>query len=457
MDTESKKLGEYVAAARFEHLSPEAVFAAKRSTLDTLGAMLAGSTAPGIDTVVKMARGWAGTKEAHLVGYGDELPAPLAAWCNGTMARALEIDDCVDFLPVHPSASAVPALMALAEYKGGLPGKDFITALAVGQDLIIRMGLAVRQNAMQSGRNNLFKIFGPTAALSKAMGFGAEEAQNAIGLSFSFAVGDGQCALDGALSLRLQQGIVAQGALLSVLLTTEGFSGARDFLLGKYGYLKAFEPDPRLEYLQNDLGKKWYGEQITIKPFSACRATHASIDLALQFRNEWAPDPEHIEHITVRTCPEVAQLVGEPHEVKIRPESVPTAQFSIQYTVAAAILYGDVFLKQLESDSIRDSAALDLASRVFVESEQNLRTDLVLGRTQMQIKLLGKSAVQRELEFPLGNPARPMQFDACAEKFTKCAAYAASHMTPKRLNEVIEMVSRLEELEDIRGLILNLF
>src|SRR5512135_2011881 len=141
MDNISKGLGEYIAGARFEDLSAEAVAAAKRSTLDTLGAMLAGSTAPGIDTVVRLAKGWGGVPEAHVVGFGTHLPAPLAAWCNGTMARALEIDDCVDFLPVHPSASAVPALLTLAELRPGLSGQDYLIALAVGQDVKIRMGL----------------------------------------------------------------------------------------------------------------------------------------------------------------------------------------------------------------------------------------------------------------------------------------------------------------------------
>ena len=457
MDSVSKMIGEYVARARFEDLSPAAVASAKRSTLDTMGAMVAGSTAPGVDTVVNLAKGWGGTEEAHLVGFGHRLPAPLAVWCNGTMARALEIDDCVDFLPVHPSASSVAALLSLAELKGGLSGPDFLTALAVGQDLIIRMGLAVRKNAMQSGRNNLFKIFGPTAALARAMLLGPAEAQNALGLAFSFAVGDGQCALDGALSLRLQQGIVAQGALLSVLLGSRGFTGARDFLLGNYGYLKAFEPDPRLEYLTQDLGKEFYGERITIKPFSSCRATHASIDLALKLRNETNMDTKLIRRITVRTCPEISQLVGEPRDVKIAPGSVPTAQFSIQFTVAAALIRGDFFLKELEPESIKDDEILDLASRIYVESDPSLRTDFVLGRTVMEINLEGQPSLKKEIGLPLGNPSQPMKYEACAEKFLKSASYSVNPLQTEPLEELIEKVSRLEDLQDVSILMSYLY
>jgi len=457
MDSVSKGIGEYVARARFEDLSPLAISSAKRSTLDTIGAMVAGSTAPGVATVVNLAKGWGGKKEAHLIGFGDPLPAPLAAWCNGTMARALEIDDCVDFLPVHPSASAVPALLVLAELEGGLSGRDFITSLAVGQDLIIRMGLAVRQNAMQSGRNNLFKIFGPTGALARAMGFGPEDAQNALGLAFSFAVGDGQCALDGAMSLRLQQGIVAQGALLSVLLASKGFTGARDFLLGNFGYLKAFEPDPRLEYLSDDLGRAFHGERITIKPFSSCRATHSAIDLALSLSKEHDLNTRRIRQVTVRTSPEIHNLVASPHEVKIKPDSVPTAQFSIQYTVAAALMRGDVFLKELEPNAIKDEAILGLASRVQVVPDPSLRTESVLGRTVMEIDTEGESTLQHEMEAPLGSPSRPMEYDACAEKFMKCASYSVNPLQAERLQELIEKVSHLEDLDDVSALMVHLY
>lgn len=457
MDDISSELAKYISRVRFEDLSSAAVASAKRSTLDTMGAMLAGSKAVGIDTVVNLAKSWGGSEQAHLVGFGYHLPAPLAAWCNGTMARVLEIDDCVDFLPVHPSASVVPALLTLSELKKGLSGQDFLSALAVGQDLIIRMGLAVRQNAMQSGRNNMFKIFGPTAALARAMEFGPQETQNAMGIAFSFAVGDGQCALDGALTLGLQQGIVAQGALLSVLLSSQGFTGARDFLLGKFGYLRAFEPDPRLEYLTEDLGKTFYGEQISIKPFSACRATHPAIELALRLRREANIKTKSIRKVTVRTCPEVYQLVGSPREVKINPDSIPTARFSIQFTVAAALVRGDVFLKELEPGSINDHEILDLARRVYVESDSSLRTDFILGRTVLEIESERHLPMKKEIELPLGNPSRPMEYEACATKFLRCAHYSVRALETSRLEELIEIVSRLEDLPDVSTLSSYLF
>ena len=448
-----RRISEHIAACQFEDLSAEAVSSTRRSTLDTVSAMLAGSSAPGIDMVVELASSWGGAPQSSLMGHGIKLPAPAAAWCNGTMARALEIDDCVDFLPVHPSASAVPALLALAELRGGLSGKEFMTSLAVGQDLIIRLGLAVRQNAMESGRNNLFKIFGPTAAVARALRLNSNQVQNALGIAFSHAIGDGQCALDGALALRLQQGIVAQGALISGLLAEKGFTGAQDFLLGRWGYLSVWEPDPRLEYLTNGLGREFYGERITIKPFSSCRATHPSIDLALSLSEKNGITSESIHRITVRTTPEMHNLVASPHATKIRPDSVPTAQFSIQYTVAAALLRGDMFLAELDPKLFQEPKIADLAGRVLVEADPQLRTDSVLGRTILQITTRDGKKLEGEIEHPLGSPERPLSFEACSQKFRKSSKFAVHPPDDAALERFISRLSHLEELDDVAVII----
>lgn len=451
MDQYSQRIAEHVAAVEYDDLPPGAVSSAKRSTLDALGAVLAGSGAPGLEAMVGLAADWGGKTEATVIGRNLRLPAPAAAWLNGTMARALEIDDCVDFLPVHPTASAVPALLALAESMGGLSGRDFITALAVGQDLIIRLGLTVRQNAMQSGRNNLFKIFGPTAAVARALSLSAEQTRQALGLSFAHAVGDGQGALDGALSLRLQQGLVAQGALLSGLLAQRGFTGAKDFLLGRWGYLSVWEPDPRLEYLDN-LGKEFWGDRISIKPFSSCRATHPVIDLVLTLAKEHRLDADRIDRIKVRVNPEIHNLVAAPHEDKIRPTSVPAAQFSIQYTAAAAVHRGDVFLAELEPDVYRDETILSLAGRVEVEPDESLRTETVLGKCRLSIELHDGTILKAETEHPLGSPARPLSLTDCAAKFGKCATRSAWPIGELEREQVIDGVADLENLPDVTSL-----
>ncbi|MCD4737587.1 MAG: MmgE/PrpD family protein [Bacteroidales bacterium] len=457
MDTISPQIAQYVAQTQFENLSPKAISSAKRSTLDTFAAMLAGSSGQGIDVIVNLASGWGGAPEASLIAHEIKLPSPAAAWCNGSMARALEIDDCVDFLPVHPSASAIPALLSLAEYRGDISGHDFITALALGQDLIIRLGMTLNQNAMQSGRNNMFKIFGPTASVAKALNLDPAQVQHALGIAFSHAIGDGQCALDGALSIRLQQGLVAQGAVISGLLAEKGFTGAQEFLLGRWGYLKVWEPDPHLEYLTDGLGKKFYGEQITIKPFSSCRATHSSIDLALSLTKKYKFSPDDIDKIIIYTSPEIHNLVATPHEIKCRPDSVPTAQFSIQYTVAAAIIQGDMFLTQLSPKLFQSKKMNSLSEKIKVKPDKNLRTNTALGRTLMEIITKDGAVFKDEIANPSGSPKKPLSYEECGAKLLKCADYAVRSPSKRQLEWLIDKVWHLEKLDDVSILMIELF
>ena len=451
-DALERLLATYISTTRFEDLSLGAISSARRSTLDTLGAMLAGSSGPEIDMLVSISSTLSGTGEARLVGRSERVSPRDAAWCNGAMARAREIDDCVDFLPVHPSASAVPALLALAGTRR-ITGRDFLTALAIGQDVKIRMGLTVREDAVQSGRNNMFKIFGPTAAVAKALGLDAMHTHHALGIAFSFAVGDGQCALDPeAMTLPLQQGIVAQGALLSGLLAKEGFTGAREFLLGRFGYLVAYEPNPRLNYLSEGLGKEFYGEQISIKPFASCRATHPSIELALDLRKKHQIEPESIRSITVWTNPEVHLLAASPHGSKIRPASVHDAQFSVQFTVAAALTHGDVFLKEMSPSAISDERTCGLAERVRVHPDPSLRTGGLLGRTRVEIKTRGSATLSGEIEKPKGGPESPMTWEDCVAKLVKCAAYARHPPDAGQLETLIHSIENLEEMPDVSAL-----
>jgi 2-methylcitrate dehydratase PrpD len=208
-----------------------------------------------------------------------------------------------------------------------------------------------------------------------------------------------------------------------------------------------------LEYLTQDLGKYFYGERITIKPFSSCRATHPSIDLALGLREKFNLTPKQIRKVTVKTTPEMSQLVAEPREAKIAPASVPAAQFSIQFTVAAALTRGDVFLKELEPPSLKDRDILDLASRVVVEPDPSLRTDFVLGRTIVEIETNGEAPLRGEIEMPLGSPFRPMTYEACAGKFMKSAAASVNPPDKSELEMLIDWVSHLEDLEDITAVI----
>jgi len=108
-------LSRNIIAARYDNLPTEAIDAAKKCVIDTLGVTIAGSTAQGCETIAKMVREWGGRQESTVLAYGDHVPSPNAAWVNATMARALDFDDYDSVSAEHTSVSTITTALATAE------------------------------------------------------------------------------------------------------------------------------------------------------------------------------------------------------------------------------------------------------------------------------------------------------------------------------------------------------
>ncbi|MCK4822520.1 MmgE/PrpD family protein, partial [bacterium] len=343
-----------IAGIKFEDLPPEAISTAKKGIADTIGAMIAGSSVEGCQLLVEHIREWGGHEESTIAVFGDKAPSNLAAQANGAMARALEIDDVTDVFPLHPSASIVPTCLAIAERRGKITGHEFITAVALAQDLIIRMALANKLDPIVSGRYNLFKIFPSTGAAGKLLGLDEEHLLNAMGISYSQMVGDGQAAGDGAMTSYIQQGIVAKSAIESALLAQAGITGTRNVLQGPRGFYNAIEPEPNLDALTSELGERFMGVEIAVKFYTACRGTHEAIDLTLDMVRQKKIDPDQIDEIIVKVNEPIYNLVCQPLDRKRHPETLVDAQFSLPYAVGAAIIRGDFFIDELSDEAIKD-------------------------------------------------------------------------------------------------------
>lgn len=452
MDEISAQIAAHVANVRYEDLSAVAVDNAKRAILDIVGCSLAGSHVKSVGPIVELASGWGGAPEARVLGFNRKLPAPLAAWCNGVMARVLEIDDCTDSKPMHPSASAVPALIAIAEARGGVSGHDMIAALAVAQDVKIRLGMALNVDAMVSGRYNLFKIFAPVAAVARALKLDVERTHNALGIAYAYACGEGQSAPEGASSLPLQQGIVAQNGLIAALLAEKGNTGSKDFLFGRAGYFNAFEPDHDAKPITDRLGNYFYGETLSVKPYAACRCCHEGIELAQRVHRQYGTDLR-IKRVRLYVGPNIKNFVGGYIEEATDPNSPTAAQFSLPFTVATALARGDFFLRELQPDVIQDTNIRTLAHKIEVIGDPSYTSNFVLGRAKLEIETESGETYVLETELPLGNPSKPLDFEACGDKLRKCAAFSINPPSADALEQFMNKVSRLETLEDGRHLV----
>jgi 2-methylcitrate dehydratase PrpD len=445
-------------ATSYDSLSREVVEATKKLILDQIGVELGGSSRPGVKELLELLTEWGGREECTTLCFGRKLPAPHAGQLNAVMGHALDYDDTHDIAMMHPAVVMVPTSLAMAEQRGGLSGKDFITAVTLGIDMISRLGLATRPgtNLMHTGWHytTLYGFLTAPLVAGKIMGLNEEKMVSALGIGYHQASGNGQTVLDGTLTKRMGPGFAVRGGIAAALMAEKGITGARNSIEGEFGLFAIYHQGLySRQILTADLGKHFEGVNVSIKPYPCCRAIHPFIDATLAILNEHPVQAEDIEKITI-TCHEGNfKVLGDPLEVKCRPRSTVDAQFSIPWGVATMIARGKVTMENYTEAAIKSPDILAVTGKIKVDLDPAPSKATLIDPGRVKITTRSGEAYYQEIVHPLGSPQRPLSFEQCAKKFRDCASYAARKLPDKNIETVIEMIGRLEKLDDVRKMI----
>ena len=440
---------DHIAETSFDDLDSQSIDCCKNLILDTLGVAFPGSRAPGCPEILDLIGTWPVESGASVLLSGIQVSPPMAAMANSAMMHAMDFDDTLDASALHTFVNVLPAALAAAGNGKPVSGKELITALVVGVDIICRISLAI-DRPLSWIRTATCGCFGAAATAAKILGLNREEIFNALGVVYGQTSGNAQGLLEGRLVKRMQPGFAASAGVLSAFLAGRGITGSRRFLTGPYGYYPlyeqgSFDPAPVTE----SLGKHYSIGDLSIKPYPACRMTHASIDAALALRARAMP-VEEIERIDVSVCSMGAEMVGKPFQPGSNPQV--DAQFSIPYTTACALIRGDVFLRDFETEAIADAAVMGLAKRVRVAADPALAAKDILSAKMTVVRKDG-AAISEDVPIPLGNPRNPMNADQCRRKFTKCLDYSGFPLKEDACETLFSMIEHLEALGDVQDLI----
>jgi 2-methylcitrate dehydratase PrpD len=452
-----------VAAARYEDIADADVVATKKLILDVLGAGVAGSQEPGCNEVLALMREFGGAEQASVIG-GGKLPLPSAVNINGTMCRALELDDVSEQALIHTTASVVPAALAAAEYLSEpVDGKRLITAVAVGVDVANRLSLAPNHamdgpNYRPRGMSYTYQIgtFAAAAAVANLWGFDALTTLHAFGLAYSQAAGNQQCLLDGALSVRVQQGLSSASGVLAALMAQRGITGATSPLEGKFGYYRVYcANDYDRAAVLKELGERYTVGDVSIKPYPCCKFTHTAIAAALAAWEDPRFDIAKIERVVVHVDnQEYYNVVCDPIEAKRRPTTTVEAQFSMPYTVAVALLNGTVTLADFEPSSIKQADRSALALRV----EPDLGDPHFTGRmlptpSRVEVVLTDGTVIEGQRNEAPGHPRDPLSWEQLEVKVRQMVEWPANPLPRDNADRLIAACKDLEHSADIRGLV----
>ena len=442
-------LAEHVCGIGIADLPTATRAATCNDILDTFGCLLGGSSAPGIAELARVVGGWGGVQQSQVMLRELRLPAPQAAMLNASMAHALDFDDTLDHGgSIHPGASVLAASLAIADMLGGVSGQRLLLAIALGLDVSCRVALA---STVDRGwhRTAAMGVFGAAAASGKLLGLTVEQMVNALGIAFSQAAGNRQCILDGALTKRLQAGQAASSGVLAALLAAEGFTGAHDIFLGRFGFFELYQSgghDPAK--LVEDLGKEFRGDLLSFKPYACGRPQHAILDAAIAARNQLdlgtAVDFAQIADVRVTVAPTIIaeQFKGASH--KRRPTQIVEAQFALPYLIAAALVHGRVGITEVAD--IHNAQVLRVA-------EQMEGIDAGREVDGITLRLRDGRTAAVTVGLPLGSPENRLSIEQREMKFIDCAHNAVRPLPDDAVHATAHAILQLEELQDVSGLL----
>jgi 2-methylcitrate dehydratase PrpD len=446
----SATLCHHIAQSRFEDIPATSIAASKRVVLDATGVMLAASgLSPEIRPFVNVARS-GGNGPSTILGFGDSVPAPMAALANGAMAHALDFEDAFDPAPCHPNAATIPAAIAIAQACGPVSGADFLCAIAVGCDLVCRMSLSLRQTMEESGwyPPPILGAFGATAAASRLLRLNPDQTRDALSLALCQATAPGEIKHSAGTVIRaVREAFPAQAAVLSALLARDGVQGFEEPLEGKDGFFRLFV-DGHYDCgdLLENLGSRYHVERLSFKPWPACRGTHAYIELALRLLKEHGFDWREVESLSV-VSGSVQRMLLEPADRKQAPRTVIDAKFSIPFTLAVALVRGDVTLDALNEATLRDPDILALARRVQFEVHPDWGRDKAAAGV-LSLRLRDGRILSASVEQALGHPDSPLSNDLLLEKFISCCRHAASPIDSETATHMARQIMALETSPD---------
>ena len=193
------------------------------------------------------------------------------------MGHHLELDDGHILGHVHPGATVIPAAFALAEARQA-SGRDLLTAIVAGYEVVIRVGRGIAASAMYDRGFHgpgLFGAFGAAAAAAAVLRLDPERAAHAIGNCCLTPAATFQAFTEGAGIKDLYCGWPAMVGTLAAQLAAAGISGPRLLFEGKLGLARAVADRHDLGSITADLGQAWLLPTAYIKRHSACSFAHA--------------------------------------------------------------------------------------------------------------------------------------------------------------------------------------
>ena len=449
-DTLARRFADYATRLKYEHIPPAAVHEAKRRLIDSFATAVGAMPSDAFAIARSCAQRMQSTPGATLLG-GGRSSVEWATFVNGLLVRYLDFNDTyLSKEPAHPSDNLAPVL-AVGESVGA-SGRDILTAAILAYEIQCR--LCDASSLRKQGVDHVtYGALSSAIAASKLMGLDATRVTHAIGLA-----GVSNVALRQTRSgeLSMWKGCAfanaARNGVFAATLASAGMTGPAPIFEGDLGFMKLVTREPfRVAPMgaEYDADAPFIINDTYIKFWPAEYHSQSAIDAALQLRQQ-VGDVSQIAAVDIYTFEASYNIIGKYAEAWA-PRTRETADHSLPYCTAVALLDGEVTLKQFDPARFTAPDVLRLLEHVKVHLDDSLTPRYPRGiPNRIVLTLADGRQLTKEVEFPRGHAGNPMT-DAEVER--KFRTMVEPRYGKERASQILARCWELEKLTDLTSLL----
>jgi 2-methylcitrate dehydratase len=439
--TISQQISEFAVNLKYDDLPDEVITEVKRFLYDSVGCAYGGYHTRDVNILRDIYKAMKGKREATVIGFGDKIPAVNAALVNSLMIRALDFNDIYwKEDPSHPS-DLIPAALNVGEMVDASM-KEVIVAIVLAYEFEQRLcEFAIPGVRERKWHHATLTQFVSPVVAGRMLGLTVDQMTNAIGISGSHSHTIG-CPTAGKLTMMKNtvDPMAVQAGVFAALMAQKGYSGTTAIFEGKEGFMDVYGPEWDPQKLIGGLGESFKILECGMKAFPTEALTHTHITATLKVITDNDIKYDDIEQVTVTTIARACDILFDPH--KYRPESRETADHSLPYCIAAAIVDRQITVDTFSDEKLKDPRIWEVIDKI--KGEASIEFEKMFPAKQpskVVVKTMDGREFSEYLEYPKGDPREPMTIDDLEAKFN---ALSGQLLSPERQDEIREMIFTCE-------------
>jgi 2-methylcitrate dehydratase len=445
--TLAETLARYAADLRYEDIPDDVVQVAKRSILDTIGCAFGGYGAGPSRIAIKIVSDVSAKQPATVLISGTRTSADLATFANGTMIRYLDFNDAFVSLTHgagHPS-DTIAALLAAAEVNGR-SGRDLITATVLAYegfckiaDVFDYLGNGIDHSTITG--------MGAVVGAGRLTGLSPAQMVQAIGITVGGNTATRQGRADELSNWKAYAAADAcRKAMFAIELAQAGMTGPGKVFEGRYGFFKVMGKAP-VETVQ--LGEPFGIRRAFTKRFPLGQFSQTVAQAAVEARPSFKSADE-IAEVNINVSHSAIKIMADGPD-KWKPQTHETADHSIPYSAALALMYGKIDPEYYDDPYLHDARLLDLVGRIkVVPSEEADRTEKEFNLCELEVVLKSGARKTVRVEYHRGHFKNPMTDAEMEEKFR---LQVAKHLPADRVDRLLRVLGNIENEPNVKNLI----